>query len=490
MKALGIDRASEPVEPTSRSPTSSSSPAPNIAECSPITTSYIWRARDRGAKLIVADPRVTPIARTADVFLGLRPGTDSALMGTILHVLIERDWLDHDFIRDHTDRLRRGRRGRAPTTRRPGAPRSPACPRPASRRPPSSGAPPPTGMLLHARGIEHQTQGRRERALVHQPRPGDRQVRQARLRRHARSPARATARAAASTARSATSSPATATSTNPEHRQYVASVWGCDRRRDPRQGPHRAGDHGGHPRGRDQGPAVDLLQPGRCRSPTPRFTAEALDRLEFYGVIDFFLSETAVHADVVCPARSTRRTRASSTTRRRPRGQDQRRPSRRPATPGATGRSSATSPAASGAGHVLPVHEHPRDLRRAARSPRRAAPPTTPASPGSGSRPRRGLLALPDRGPPGHAAPLRGRPVRAPRRTGAVPAVAFRPPAEVVDDDYPIWLTTGRVVSQYLSGTQTRRIGPLVAPVPRAAVRDAPSLAEQHRHRRPATSSP
>lgn len=37
---------------------------------------------------------------------------------------------------------------------------------------------------------------------------------------------------------------------------------------------------------------------------------------------------------------------------------------------------------------------------------------------------------------------------------------------EVVDDDYPIWLTTGRVVFHYLSGTQTRRIGFLVEQCP------------------------
>lgn len=56
----------------------------DIAECAPITTSWIWRARDNGAKLIVADPRVTPTARTADLFLGLKPGTDSALLGAML----------------------------------------------------------------------------------------------------------------------------------------------------------------------------------------------------------------------------------------------------------------------------------------------------------------------------------------------------------------------------------------------------------------------
>jgi assimilatory nitrate reductase catalytic subunit len=58
--------------------------------------------------------------------------------------------------------------------------------------------------------------------------------------------------------------------------------------------------------------------------------------------------------------------------------------------------------------------------------------------------------------------------------------VRYRPPAEVVDDDYPVWLTTGRVVSQYLSGTQTRRIAPLVAQYPEPLCEIHPRLAERH----------
>ena len=74
----------------------------NVAECSPITTDYIWRARDRGAKLIVVDPRITPLARTADLMLTLKPGTDSALTNGILHLLHRWDLLDHAFIEAHT----------------------------------------------------------------------------------------------------------------------------------------------------------------------------------------------------------------------------------------------------------------------------------------------------------------------------------------------------------------------------------------------------
>jgi assimilatory nitrate reductase catalytic subunit len=56
----------------------------------------------------------------------------------------------------------------------------------------------------------------------------------------------------------------------------------------------------------------------------------------------------------------------------------------------------------------------------------------------------------------------------------------YSPPAEDVDDEYPIILTTGRVISQFLSGTQTRRIGPLVDQYPEPRVELHPKLAEQY----------
>ena len=51
----------------------------NVAECAPITTDYVWQAREHGARVIVVDPRITPIARTCDLFLPIKPGRDVAL---------------------------------------------------------------------------------------------------------------------------------------------------------------------------------------------------------------------------------------------------------------------------------------------------------------------------------------------------------------------------------------------------------------------------
>lgn len=57
--------------------------------------------------------------------------------------------------------------------------------------------------------------------------------------------------------------------------------------------------------------------------------------------------------------------------------------------------------------------------------------------------------------------------------------VEWRPAAEETDTDYPIILTTGRVVSQYLSGTQTRRIGALVDQYPQPLCEIHPLLANK-----------
>src|SRR5512138_1859982 len=70
----------------------------NVAECSPITTNYIWQAREMGAKVIVQDPRITPIARTCDLFLPVKPGRDAAVFAGVLNLMIENGSIDREFI--------------------------------------------------------------------------------------------------------------------------------------------------------------------------------------------------------------------------------------------------------------------------------------------------------------------------------------------------------------------------------------------------------
>src|SRR6516165_706100 len=69
----------------------------------PTSAQRISRARARGAKLIVIDPRQHRLAREADYWLRVRPGTDAALALGMTHVLIEENLYDVAFVRTWTN---------------------------------------------------------------------------------------------------------------------------------------------------------------------------------------------------------------------------------------------------------------------------------------------------------------------------------------------------------------------------------------------------
>jgi assimilatory nitrate reductase catalytic subunit len=471
-KALGIDRASNPWSDIRLADVVFIAGA-NVAECAPITTSYVWQARDRGARLIVADPRVTPLARTSDVFLGLRPGTDSALMGTILHVLIARDWLDHDFIAQHTEGFEAAAEAVREYTPAWGAHVTGV---PAKRIEEAaelwgtSG----TGMLLHARGIEHHTkgvdnvlscinlglatgkfgkpgcgvttitgqgngQGGREHGHKCDQLPGNRDL------------------------------------TNPEHRAYIASVWGCPVDEIPGKGKTAQeimnAIHDGEIKGLLSicfNPAVSL--------PDTQFTAAALEKLEFFAIIEFFLSETAHFADIVLPGSLHEEDEGTSTS--------------------VEGRVIKINAAVKPPGEARRDWDILLDIARRLGKGRYFPYCTTRemfeelrvASKG-GTADYSGITwerieaehgvfwPCPSEAHPGTPRLYEGGRFYTESGRAKFHPVLFRQPAEVVDDDYPVWLTTGRVVSQYLSGTQTRRIGPLVDQYPEPLCEMHPRLA-------------
>ena len=63
---------------------------------------YAQEAKRNGAKLICIDPRKTETADKCHEHIQLLPGTDAALALAIMHQLIANDWLDHDYIAQHT----------------------------------------------------------------------------------------------------------------------------------------------------------------------------------------------------------------------------------------------------------------------------------------------------------------------------------------------------------------------------------------------------
>jgi formate dehydrogenase major subunit len=68
----------------------------------PVAATWIKNAAKAGAKLIVADPRRSDLARHAAYYLQFNPDTDVALLNAMLHVIVEEGLVDETFIRDRT----------------------------------------------------------------------------------------------------------------------------------------------------------------------------------------------------------------------------------------------------------------------------------------------------------------------------------------------------------------------------------------------------
>lgn len=75
----------------------------NTTEAHPIIAMEMKRARQNGAKLIVADPRKIWLAEMADYHLQLKPGTDVWLLSAMAHVIVEEGLHDQAFIEAHTE---------------------------------------------------------------------------------------------------------------------------------------------------------------------------------------------------------------------------------------------------------------------------------------------------------------------------------------------------------------------------------------------------
>ena len=472
-KALGIDRAPNPWSDIPLADVVWVAGS-NIAETFPITTSYIWRARDRGAKLIVQDPRVVPLARTADLFLPVRPGTDSALFGAVLHVLIERGWLDHEFIDAHTVGFDEAAAAVADMTPAWAADITGV---PAARIEEAAEwwGTAATGMMLHARGIEQHTkgvdnvlaainlglatgkfgkpgcgvstitgqgngQGGREHGHKCDQLPGNRDI------------------------------------STPDHRAAVAAVWGCDEADIPGKGmPAEEIIEAIHD-GRIKGLLSICFNP-LVSAPDANFTREALDKLEFYTVIDFFLSESAQHADVVLPGSLHEEDEGTSTS-----GEGRIIKINAAVTPPGEARRDweilVDIARRLGKGDLFSYANTEQIFDELCRASHGGTADYTGAT-WQRIEDEMGLFwPIPEPGHPGTPRLHEGGRFAHPDGKARFHPVPFKPSAEVVDDDYPLLLTTGRVVSQYLSGTQTRRIAALVAQYPRPLCEMHPRLAD------------
>ena len=483
-KAFGIDRAANPWSDILRAEVVWISGA-NVAECAPITTNYVWQARENGAKIIVVDPRITPVARTCDLFLPIKPGRDVALFNGILHLMIENDWLDHDFIDNQTVGF-----GAVAEHVREWTPRRTAevtgVTERAIRQAAEMWGEAKSSFLLHARGIEHHSHGVQNvlgaiNIVLASGRIGREGCGYATI------TGQGNGQGGREHGQKCDQLPGARDISNPEHRAYIAKVWGIDEKEMPRAGVDAYELIRKIERGEIKGLLSICFNP-KVSLPDNDFVARMLDKLEFYVAIDFFLNESAHHADIVLPGSLHEEDEGIVTQ--------------------IEGRVIKINKAVDPPGDAKQDWRIIQDIARALgrergftfSEPREILDELRVASKGhvadySGVTyekiERQGgvFWPCPNENHPGvprlfekgswNPVAMGAGPFYFPDGKARFNVAPYTSPAEDVDEEYPIILTTGRVVSQFLSGTQTRRIGPLVDQYPEPRIEMHPRLAEK-----------
>jgi assimilatory nitrate reductase catalytic subunit len=470
-KAFGIDRAANPWADILETQVVLVAGS-NVAETFPVMTNYLWGARDRGAALIVLDPRETPLARTADVFVPLRPGTDAAFLNGVLHVLERDGLLDDAYIAEHTvgwEAVRDVVRTYPPERVAEICGIDAALvDRVADRWGRAERA-----MAFHARGVEHQALGVENALAVINLVLATGQL-GAPGKGYGTITGQGNGQGGREHGQKADQLPGARDIENPEHRAFIAGYWGIPEDELPHAGISAVELVHAFREGTVKG----LL--GLCNNPlvsmpnADRIAAD-YDALEFHVQLDFFLSETAERADVVLPSAVWAEDGGVTTN--------------------AEGRIVLRHKAAEPPGEARPdwwiVCEIARRLGR--------GDGFTFGSIGEIFQELRGATAggladysgvtyerleetgglfwpVPSEDHPGTPRLFEGGRFPTPDGRARFHPVEWHGPTEAEDADYPMRLTTGRTVAHFLSGNQTRRLGTLVEQAPRPWVEVHPSL--------------
>ncbi len=75
----------------------------NTTETHPVIGSFMRQAKKSGAKIIVAEPRKIDLAKEADLFVQIKPGTNVALLNGMMNVIYNENLYDKEFIRKRTE---------------------------------------------------------------------------------------------------------------------------------------------------------------------------------------------------------------------------------------------------------------------------------------------------------------------------------------------------------------------------------------------------
>ncbi|MFH8615100.1 molybdopterin oxidoreductase family protein [Streptomyces sp. NPDC017979] len=468
--AFGIDRAGNPFSDILRTDCLLLAGA-NVGECFPVLTQYVWGARDRGASLIVVDPRETAVARTADIHVALKPGTDAAFFNAVLNVIVDEGLTDEAYLAAHTT----------------GWPevRAQAAEFPPGRAAEICGVPveqivqvarvfgtADNAMAWHARGIEHHSQGVENCLSVinlcvatgNLGRPGA---------GYGTLTGQGNGQGGREHGQKSDLLPGGRSINDEEHRRQVCEIWGIDPAELPRAGTSMMEMVWQMQRAEIRG-LIGVCNNPFVSLPNYEVVKDGYDALEFHAQFDFFLSETAANAHVVFPVTTWAEDEgvmANAEARVVKHNKAQEPPEGVRTDTWVLCRLAERL----GAGDKFPY----RGSRDVFEELRIASAGTVNDYYGITYErlEETGGIVWPCPSTDHPGTPRLFEDGRTHHADGLIhlQAVGWHPPADPYDDDHPLSLTTGRTVAHFLSGNQTRRLGALVEQTPRPWVEVHPA---------------
>ncbi len=472
-KAFGLDRGLPfPLEDIPRAHTILLAGA-NVAETMPPIMRYFEAQQRNGGTLIVADPRTSATAQWASLHLPLRPGSDATLTNGLLHLLIRDKLVDEQYISSRTH----GFDDAARMAARYWPERVEALTGVTERslvetaRLLGSGS---NVMVLTARGPEQQSHGVNNvlgyinlalaLGAVGKPSSG-----------YGSLTGQGNGQGGREHGQKADQLPGYRRIDDPAARRHVAGVWGVDE--DTLPGPGKSAMELLNSIGDPDGVRALFVMGSNLvvSAPDARAVARRLGALDFLVVTDFFLSETAQLADVVLPAAQWAEEDGTMTNL------EGRVILRRRAFDPPTGVRTdldilADLAARIGAGPSF-AHRTSREVFAELGRASQGGPADYSGISYERIDAEDGVYwPCPSADHPGTP---RLFTTSFPTADGRARfhAVAHGSPAEDRDDDYPLFLTTGRVMAQYQSGTQTRRVAALQELAPEAIAEMHPTAA-------------
>jgi len=445
----------------------------NPAETMPPFMRYLAEQRARGGRLIVIDPRLTPTATSADLHLQTTPGTDLAVANALLHVVVTEGLTDAAYVATRTTGFEAvhdlvvGGYWPARVERLSGVPIADLQ---ATARMLAGGR---TAMILTARGAEQHANGTDTvSAFINLALalglPGRRGSGYGCL------TGQGNGQGGREHGQKADQLPGYRRIDDPAARAHVAAVWGLPAESLPGAGPsaYELLDS----LGTAGGPKALLVFGSNpvVSGPNARRVEAALHRLELLVVADCMPSETTELADVVLPVAQWAEEDGTMTNLE---GRVLRRRALREPPQGLGTDLAVITELATRLGHGARFTAEPRAVFEELRLASAGGPADYSGITYERLDAGEELFwPCPSEDHPGTPRLFADRFATVDGR-GRFVSVEHRPVAEDVCDEYPVYLTTGRVLAQYQSGAQTRRVEALSRVAPAVFVEMHPELA-------------